>query len=60
MRIWNVMKFCTMKPGPPAFYLVMHKYLFLSPLFKGDLFAWELFEHRVWQLIPVLYGPVYK
>ena len=30
MRIWYVMKFCTVKPGPPGFCLVMHKYLYYS------------------------------
>ena len=54
------MKLCIMKPGPPAFCLVILEYLFPSPLFKCHFFAWELFEHRTWQLIPVLYGPVYK
>ena len=43
------MKFCIMKPGPPAFCLVILEYLFPSPLFKCHLFAWELFEHRTWQ-----------
>ena len=56
----NIMKLCIMTPGPTAFCLMILEYLFPSPLFKCHLFAWELLEHRTWQLIPVLYGPVYK
>ena len=40
----NIMKLCIMKPGPPAFCLMILEYLFPSPLFKSHLFAWELFE----------------